>query len=128
MDPADTGCALQGGKTSMPGASSLQSHSGKAAGPPVPANAGTMSGAQRWTTALDGLKLRHLRRQHGLSQETLADRAGVSLTTMARLERKRRSPCRTYTLARLAAALGERPASLSFTATLASTTSMAGSP
>lgn len=64
---------------------------------------------QRWTTALDGLKLRQLRRQHGLSQEKLADLADISLTTMVRLERHDRSPCRTYTLARLAAALGEPP-------------------
>jgi transcriptional regulator with XRE-family HTH domain len=62
---------------------------------------------------LDGHRLRQLRRQHGLSQEKLADRAGISLTTMARLERQHRSPCRTRTLARLAAALGEHPASLS---------------
>lgn len=71
------------------------------------------SAAGRWTTVLDGHRLRQLRRQHGLSQEKLADRAGISLTTMARLERQQRSPCRTRTLARLAAALGEHPASLS---------------
>jgi transcriptional regulator with XRE-family HTH domain len=70
--------------------------------------------AQRWTTALDGLKLRQLRRQHGLSQEKLADRAGTSPTTMARLERQHQARCRPYTLARLAAALGEHPASISF--------------
>jgi hypothetical protein len=46
----------------------------------------------------------------------VADRAGISLTTMARLERQHRSPCRTRTLARLAAALGEHPASLSIVA------------
>jgi hypothetical protein len=33
---------------------------------------------------------------------------------MARLERRHRSPCRTYTLARLAIALGEPIASISF--------------
>jgi hypothetical protein len=33
---------------------------------------------------------------------------------MARLERQHRSPCRTYTLARLAVALGEPHASISF--------------
>ena len=71
---------------------------------------------QRWTTALDGHKLRQLRCQHGLSQEKLADLADISLTTMVRLERHHRSPCRTYTLARLAAALGEPAASISFAA------------
>ena len=28
-----------------------------------------------WTTVLDGTRLRQLRREHGLSQEQLADRA-----------------------------------------------------
>lgn len=81
--------------------------------PPTSANAEKACRTQRWTTALDGLKLRQLRHQHGLSQEALADRADVSLTTVARLERHHRSPCRTYTLARLAAALGEPAASIS---------------
>jgi DNA-binding XRE family transcriptional regulator len=78
---------------------------------PVPANAGR-NPAQRWTTVLDGQKLRQLRRQHGLSQEKLADQAGISLTTVARLERQVRPPCRCRTLARLAAALGEQPATI----------------
>ena len=65
--------------------------------------------AQRWTTVLDGDLLRQLRQQHGLSQEKLADLAGISLTTMARLERQHRSPCRSWTLGRLAAALNETP-------------------
>jgi transcriptional regulator with XRE-family HTH domain len=51
-----------------------------------------------------------LRRQHGLSQEKLADLAGISLTTVARLERQPTAPCRSWTLARLAIALGEQPA------------------
>jgi hypothetical protein len=41
-------------------------------------------GTQRWTTALDGLKLRQLRHQHGLAQEKLADHADGNLTTLAR--------------------------------------------
>jgi DNA-binding XRE family transcriptional regulator len=68
--------------------------------------------AQRWTTALDGERLRQLRQQHGLSQEKLADLARISLTTMARLERQDRSPCRSWTLGRLAAALNETPAAI----------------
>lgn len=68
--------------------------------------------AQRWTTVLDGERLRQLRQQHGLTQEKLADLAGVSLTTMARLERQDRSPCRSWTLGRLAAALNETPAAI----------------
>ena len=68
--------------------------------------------AHRWNTALDGQRLRQLRRQHGLSQEQLAAKAGISLATVARLERTPRTTCRTRTLARLAAALAERPAAL----------------
>lgn len=68
--------------------------------------------AQRWTTVLDGERLRQLRQQRGLSQEKLADLAGISLTTMARLERQDRSPCRSWTLGRLAAALNETPAAI----------------
>jgi transcriptional regulator with XRE-family HTH domain len=70
-------------------------------------------GAQRRTIALDGTRLRELRRQHGLSQERLADRAGLSLTTVARLESRPTSPCRGRTLGRLAAALGEEPEAIS---------------
>jgi DNA-binding XRE family transcriptional regulator len=81
----------------------------------VDAAGGEMSqqgSAQRWTTVLDGERLRQLRQQHGLTQEKLADLAGVSLTTMARLERQDRSPCRSWTLGRLAAALNETPAAI----------------
>ena len=93
-----------------------QRSASSSAEPTTLANAERKRGTQRWITALDGLKLRQLRHQHGLSQEKLADLADISLTTMARLERHHRSPCRTYTLARLAAALGEPAASISFAA------------
>jgi DNA-binding XRE family transcriptional regulator len=79
----------------------------------VPAPSGNIRPAQRWTTVMDGQRMRQLRRQHGLSQEKLADLAGLSITTVARLERQRYAPCRTYTLARLAAVLGELPAATS---------------
>ena len=72
----------------------------------------TNPGTQRWTTILDGGRLRQLRRQHGLSQERLATHAGISLTTLRRLERQPTAPCRTRTLGRLAAALDEEPACL----------------
>jgi len=68
--------------------------------------------ARRWTTVLDGERLRQLRRQRGLSQEELADLARVGLTTVARLERQDRSPCRSWTLGRLAVALNETPAAI----------------
>jgi len=61
--------------------------------------------SQPWTTVLDGQRLRQLRGQHGLSQEELADRAGISRATVARLERQARPLCRHRTLARLTAAL-----------------------
>lgn len=55
-----------------------------------------------WTTALDGPRLRQLRRQRGLSQEQLADQAGLSLTTVTQLERQIPAACPGRTLARLA--------------------------
>lgn len=75
-------------------------------------SAGSAGPSRPWTTVLDGERLRQLRRQHGLSQEKLADRAGISLTTVARLERQPSPSCRCRTLARLAAALGEHPATI----------------
>jgi transcriptional regulator with XRE-family HTH domain len=71
--------------------------------------------SHRWITTLDGHRLRHLRHQAGLSQAGLADQAGISLTAITRLERQRNAPCRPRTLGRLAAALGQPPASLTGT-------------
>ena len=68
-----------------------------------------------WMTQIDGQQLRRLRRQASLSQADLAERAGVSVATVARLERKGCSTCRGRTLARLAAALGESPGSITGT-------------
>jgi DNA-binding XRE family transcriptional regulator len=65
------------------------------------------------TFILHGRLLRQLRRQRGLSQAALADQAGISLTTVARLERQPHAPCRGWTLGRLARAVGEDPASMS---------------
>jgi transcriptional regulator with XRE-family HTH domain len=79
----------------------------------MPATPATQRPARSWTTVLDGQQLRQLRRQRELSQEKLADLAGVSPATVARLERQHHSRCRGRTLARLAAALGERPAAIS---------------
>jgi transcriptional regulator with XRE-family HTH domain len=64
---------------------------------------------QQWFTVLDGHRLRHSRRQRGLSREQLADRAGISPATVGRLERQPAAPCRSRTLGRLARALGEEP-------------------
>jgi DNA-binding transcriptional regulator YiaG len=64
------------------------------------------------TFILDGHLLRQLRRQRSISQEALADRAGISLTTIVRLERQLRAPCRGWTLGRLAKAVGENPVAM----------------
>jgi DNA-binding XRE family transcriptional regulator len=66
--------------------------------------------ADRWFTVLDGTRLRQLRHQRGLSAAELAGKAGVGLSTVVRLERQPWGSCRTHTLARLAAALGQPPA------------------
>jgi DNA-binding XRE family transcriptional regulator len=67
------------------------------------------------TFILDGQLLRQLRHQRGLSQAELADQAGISLTTVARLERQPHAPCRGWTLGRLARAVGEDPATMTVT-------------
>jgi DNA-binding XRE family transcriptional regulator len=91
---------------------------GPAQGPPgppaTPPSAGSRP-ARPQSYILDGPRLRRLRRQHGWSQEKLADRAGISVTTVAKLERQPHPSCRGRTLARLAAALGERPAAFILT-------------
>jgi transcriptional regulator with XRE-family HTH domain len=66
--------------------------------------------ARSWTFVVDGRRLREARRERGLSQEVLAGRAGISVTTVARLEQRQQASCRGRTLARLAAVLGEEPA------------------
>jgi transcriptional regulator with XRE-family HTH domain len=68
--------------------------------------------ADRWFTVVDGVRLRQLRRQQGLSPAELAGMAGVGLPTVLRLERQPRPSYRTRTAARLAAALGQSPAVL----------------
>lgn len=61
----------------------------------------------RWVAVIDGLEVRRLRRQLGWSQKELADQAEIGMTTVVRLERQHHARCRTWTLARIAAALGE---------------------
>ena len=41
--------------------------------------------ADRWFAVLDGVRLRQLRRKHGLSAAELAGKAGVGLSTVTRL-------------------------------------------
>lgn len=63
--------------------------------------------AERWIAVVDGRRLRELRHQRALSQVELAKLAGISAHTVSKLERQPVSCCRSRTLARLAAALGE---------------------
>jgi len=58
-----------------------------------------------WSTVLNGARLKDTRCQRGLSRAELADNAGISRSTLARLERQQQAPCRCRTVARLAAAL-----------------------
>ena len=55
---------------------------------------------------MDGHQLRELRRQHGLTRADLAAKAQISTATIARLEQQTHPTCRTYTVLRLAEALG----------------------
>jgi DNA-binding XRE family transcriptional regulator len=65
----------------------------------------------QWT-AVDGDRLRQLRRQRRLTQQELAGRAGVSRWTIGGLERRRRGKCLNRTAALLAVALEVHLASL----------------
>lgn len=78
---------------------------------PIAVQTGTDT-RRRWTVAVDGRRLRQARRQHGWSQRTLAEAAGISLATIGRLERQERATCRGRTLARLADALGRQATDL----------------
>jgi transcriptional regulator with XRE-family HTH domain len=53
-----------------------------------------------------GEKVERLRRERGLTQQELADRAGVSQTIISRLERRRRTNVHADVLKGLAKALG----------------------
>ncbi|HUZ25964.1 MAG TPA: ATP-binding protein [Streptosporangiaceae bacterium] len=68
-----------------------------------------MRPARPWIAVLDSHRLLQARRRRGLSQEKLAWQSGVSVTTVARLEREPRPRCQKRTLALIAEALGEHP-------------------
>jgi transcriptional regulator with XRE-family HTH domain len=68
--------------------------------------------ALRWIVAVDGERVGELRRQRGLARAELALLAGLSLGTVARLESEHGTTCRTRTLARIVAALGEQPGTI----------------
>jgi transcriptional regulator with XRE-family HTH domain len=58
-----------------------------------------------------GRRLRKLRAEHGLSQDQLAERAGMRSTVIGRLERGVREP-RLTTILRVARGLGVQPGAL----------------
>ncbi|HXP19674.1 MAG TPA: helix-turn-helix transcriptional regulator [Streptosporangiaceae bacterium] len=70
------------------------------------------SRADERVVVADGRRLRQVRYESGLSQERLAWQSELGLTTVGRLERQLRSPCRAWTLGRLAAVLGQAPEKL----------------
>jgi DNA-binding XRE family transcriptional regulator len=55
---------------------------------------------------VDGRRLRTIRAERGLSQERLANRAKVGLTTIRRLETASKPACRSWTVDLIAEALG----------------------
>lgn len=57
-----------------------------------------------------GKHMRHLRENHGVTLETVANRAGVSISYLSDIERGRRS-CPVRTADKLARAMHERPES-----------------
>lgn len=64
---------------------------------------------RHWITTLDGTRLREARIERGLSRDQLAAEAGVSPSTMARLEGQRAASCHRATLYRIAATLADDP-------------------
>jgi len=67
---------------------------------------------RHWITTLDGTRLREARIERGLSRNKLAAEAGVSPSTMARLESQRAASCHRTTLYRIAATLVDEPGSV----------------
>jgi DNA-binding XRE family transcriptional regulator len=61
---------------------------------------------------VDGEQLRARRAEQGLSQEKLAEKAKVGLTTVRNLETKPEPACRAWTIGLLAAALDTQPSLL----------------
>jgi DNA-binding XRE family transcriptional regulator len=61
---------------------------------------------------VDGRRLRTIRAEQGLSQENLASKAKVGLTTIRNLETRPEPACRAWTMGLIAAALGTQPALL----------------
>jgi DNA-binding Xre family transcriptional regulator len=61
---------------------------------------------------VDGRRLRQMRARRGLSQERLAYKTDLGISTIRRLECDPRSACRAWTLDLIASALETKPANL----------------
>jgi DNA-binding XRE family transcriptional regulator len=64
------------------------------------------------TVPIDGRRLRQLRAERGLSQERLAGKADLGLTTIRRIECEPSPVCRAWTMDVIAAALDTQPCNL----------------
>ena len=64
---------------------------------------------------VDGRKLRTIRAERGLSQQKLAYKARLGITTIRRLECLPEPACRAWTMDLIAAALGTQPKALTRT-------------
>ena len=61
------------------------------------------------TSVIDGAKLRAARVRRGYSQQSLADRVGISRSYLADMERGRRTNPRQIVIDQIAGALGMEP-------------------
>lgn len=69
--------------------------------------------SDEWRTVpIDGQRLRQIRAERGLSQEKLASKSDLGLTTIRRLECEPSPACRAWTRDLIATALETQPASL----------------
>jgi transcriptional regulator with XRE-family HTH domain len=98
---AGTVSKLENGKVASPGAATLGAV-GAALGVTLP----ELLGAEGRELPSVGERLRELRRDRRLSQEQLAEKAGVGVGVIADLEQGRRDTALIATLAKLAGALG----------------------
>lgn len=61
-----------------------------------------------------GFRLKEIREKHGLTQEELARKSGISRVTISMIESGKSSCVKTQTLLKLADALGEKASKLFF--------------
>lgn len=59
-------------------------------------------------------RLKEIRKKHGMTQEELASKSGVSRVTISLIESGKSNSVKTWTIAKLADALGEKVTALFF--------------